>query len=88
MFARPPDARPRPAALANWLTFVAVLIFVMIVVGGITRLTESGLSMVRWEASSTIIGRRRNISRSIPACPWRISRPSSSGNMSTACSGD
>jgi heme a synthase len=55
MFARPSEPRPRPAAIANWLTFVAVLIFVMIVVGGITRLTESGLSMVRWEPISGAI---------------------------------
>lgn len=34
---------------------VAALVFIMIVVGGITRLTESGLSMVRWEPVSGII---------------------------------
>ncbi len=55
MFARFPDARPRPAAVANWLTVVAILVFLMIVVGGITRLTESGLSMVRWEPISGAI---------------------------------
>ena len=55
MFARPPEPQPRPAGIASWLTFVAVLIFVMIVVGGITRLTESGLSMVRWEPISGAI---------------------------------
>ena len=41
--------RPRPLALSNWLLFVAALVFLMIVVGGITRLTESGLSITRWE---------------------------------------
>ena len=55
MFARPTEPRPRPGAIVNWLTFVAVLIFVMVVVGGITRLTESGLSMVRWEPISGAI---------------------------------
>lgn len=55
MFARPAEPRPRPAALANWLTVVAVLVFLMVVVGGITRLTESGLSMVRWEPISGAI---------------------------------
>lgn len=55
MFSRPVAALPRPAALANWLTFVAALIFVMVVVGGITRLTESGLSMVHWEPISGAI---------------------------------
>ena len=55
MFARPAEPRPRPAAIANWLTVVAILVFLMIVVGGITRLTESGLSMVRWEPISGAI---------------------------------
>ncbi|PJK31048.1 COX15/CtaA family protein [Minwuia thermotolerans] len=35
-------------AVVLWLYAVAALVFVMIVVGGITRLTESGLSMVEW----------------------------------------
>ena len=39
----------RPRALALWLLAVAALVFLMVVVGGITRLTESGLSIVRWE---------------------------------------
>ena len=55
MFSRPSEQKPRPGAIAGWLTFVAVLIFLMVIVGGITRLTESGLSMVRWEPISGII---------------------------------
>ena len=39
----------RPTAVANWLLFVAALVFAMVVVGGITRLTESGLSITRWD---------------------------------------
>jgi cytochrome c oxidase assembly protein subunit 15 len=39
----------RPRVLANWLFVVAGLIVLMVVVGGITRLTESGLSITRWE---------------------------------------
>ena len=39
----------RPIAIANWLLFVAALVFAMVVVGGITRLTESGLSITRWD---------------------------------------
>lgn len=35
-------------ALAAWLLIVAALIFAMIVLGGVTRLTQSGLSMVDW----------------------------------------
>lgn len=35
-------------AITYWLVTLCVTIFTMIVVGGITRLTESGLSMVEW----------------------------------------
>jgi cytochrome c oxidase assembly protein subunit 15 len=38
----------RPRALANWLFAVAFLVFTMVVIGGITRLTESGLSITEW----------------------------------------
>lgn len=43
---------PRPRAIARWLFVVAFMVFLMVVIGGITRLTESGLSMVRWEPIS------------------------------------
>lgn len=39
----------RPIAISNWLYFVALLVFLMIIVGGITRLTESGLSITEWK---------------------------------------
>ncbi|NUS99739.1 MAG: COX15/CtaA family protein [Sphingomonas sp.] len=39
----------RPLAIANWLLAVAALVFLMVVVGGITRLTESGLSITEWK---------------------------------------
>jgi heme a synthase len=39
----------RPTAIANWLLAVAFLVFTMVVVGGITRLTESGLSITEWK---------------------------------------
>lgn len=39
----------RPNALANWLLAVASLVFLMVIVGGITRLTESGLSITEWK---------------------------------------
>src|SRR3954447_2227157 len=35
--------------LSNLLLFVAGLVFAMVVVGGITRLTESGLSIAEWK---------------------------------------
>jgi cytochrome c oxidase assembly protein subunit 15 len=36
-------------AVATWLFVCAAVTFAMVVVGGITRLTESGLSMVEWQ---------------------------------------
>jgi cytochrome c oxidase assembly protein subunit 15 len=38
-----------PRALALWLFAVAAMIFVMVVIGGLTRLTESGLSITEWQ---------------------------------------
>ena len=35
--------------IANWLLGVALLVFCIVVVGGITRLTESGLSITEWK---------------------------------------
>jgi cytochrome c oxidase assembly protein subunit 15 len=43
------DLGVRPRAVARWLFAVAALIVAMVVIGGITRLTESGLSITRWE---------------------------------------
>jgi heme a synthase len=42
----------RPALLAKWLLAVALLVFAIVVVGGITRLTESGLSITEWKPVS------------------------------------
>ena len=39
----------RPLALVRWLWLVAALIVGIVVVGGITRLTESGLSITEWK---------------------------------------
>lgn len=44
-----------PRALVNWLFAVAALIVLMVVVGGITRLTESGLSITEWKPISGVI---------------------------------
>jgi len=45
----------RPLAIANWLMSVAAMVFLMVVVGGITRLTESGLSITEWNPISGAI---------------------------------
>ncbi len=51
-FIAQPRAATRPRGVAVWLFFVAGLVFAMVVVGGITRLTESGLSITRWDVVS------------------------------------
>ena len=42
-------SRARPNLLANWLFAVAALVVIIVTVGGITRLTESGLSITEWK---------------------------------------
>jgi cytochrome c oxidase assembly protein subunit 15 len=42
-------AVPRPRSIAIWLLAIAALVFAMVVVGGVTRLTESGLSITEWK---------------------------------------
>ena len=47
--------KPRPLALSNLLLLVAALVFAIVIVGGITRLTESGLSITQWRPISGAI---------------------------------
>ncbi len=42
------SAPNRERAIAIWLLALCALIFVMVLLGGVTRLTHSGLSMVEW----------------------------------------
>ena len=42
-------------AIASWLLVCAVLIFSMVILGGVTRLTGSGLSMVNWHPINGVI---------------------------------
>src|SRR5262244_4583714 len=44
-----PFADTRRRAVRLWLLAVAALMFVTVIVGGATRLTESGLSIVEWK---------------------------------------
>lgn len=39
-------------AVVTWLFICAIMIFVMVVLGGVTRLTHSGLSMVEWKPAT------------------------------------
>jgi cytochrome c oxidase assembly protein subunit 15 len=51
-----PRALRRPLAVVRlWLLTVAALIFVTLVVGGATRLTDSGLSIVEWRPVTGIL---------------------------------
>ncbi len=38
----------RDSIIAMWLLGVAAMVFIMVIIGGLTRLTESGLSIVDW----------------------------------------
>ena len=57
--ATPREARSRwrgaPAGVGWWLIACAALVYAMVVVGGLTRLTGSGLSMVRWHPVSGVL---------------------------------
>lgn len=47
--------QPAPAhrrAIANWLLVCILMVALMVAVGGVTRLTESGLSIVKWKLVS------------------------------------
>ncbi len=43
------EASKRRRIIAYWLFVVAFMVFAMVILGGVTRLTHSGLSMVDWK---------------------------------------
>jgi cytochrome c oxidase assembly protein subunit 15 len=47
--AVPAHAAYAPRAVAAWLLLCCALVFAMVVVGGVTRLTHSGLSITEWQ---------------------------------------
>ena len=51
----PPSQDVRRRAIRLWLLAVAALMFVTLIVGGATRLTESGLSIVEWKPLTGIV---------------------------------
>src|SRR5689334_18667863 len=53
--SRRTEPRAQPRAIANLLFLVAALVFAMVVVGGATRLTGSGLSITEWKPISGAI---------------------------------
>ncbi|MEM7780486.1 MAG: COX15/CtaA family protein [Pseudomonadota bacterium] len=48
-------SRARPLAIARWLEVTACFVVLIVLVGGITRLTESGLSITEWELATGIL---------------------------------
>ncbi len=51
MTGKPKSLKP----VARWLFFCAGAVFLMAVIGAITRLTESGLSIVKWEPVTGVL---------------------------------
>ena len=49
-----PDPSDRRAA-ARWLFVCCALVFLMVIIGGITRLTQSGLSIVEWQPVAGVL---------------------------------
>src|SRR6266704_3235630 len=47
--SRHADSPPSQRSIAAWLLLCCALVFAMVVVGGITRLTHSGLSITEWQ---------------------------------------
>ena len=48
-------AASRPLVLARWLELTAAFVVLIVLVGGITRLTESGLSITEWEVATGVL---------------------------------
>ena len=55
MDVRSPAGAAPSVAVGWWLIACAALVYTMVVVGGVTRLTGSGLSMVRWHPVSGVL---------------------------------
>ncbi len=55
MTSAPPTAAARRRAVRLWLLAVAALMVATLVVGGATRLTESGLSIVEWKPVTGVV---------------------------------
>ncbi len=52
---RNPDHRARPRAVGWWLLSCCVVLLTLVMVGGATRLTESGLSIVDWKPVTGVL---------------------------------
>ncbi|KAL1412520.1 AAA+-type ATPase [Vanrija albida] len=75
------DVRVIPKSLPTWLLGCSALVFGIIVIGGLTRLTESGLSIVEW---NPITGMRPPISDAEWDAEWEKYKLSPEGIMINA----
>src|SRR5208337_3464023 len=50
-----PHRLSAPASVRVWFVAVAALVFAMVLVGGATRLTESGLSITQWKPVAGVL---------------------------------
>jgi len=50
-----PDAQTANRRVATWLLVCCALVFAMVILGGVTRLTGSGLSMVDWRPVTRVL---------------------------------
>ena len=41
--------------ISSWLLLITLLVALMIIVGGLTRLTDSGLSITKWDLITGIV---------------------------------
>lgn len=48
LYHDPQNLSAQPRAVARWLMVISIMIIAMVIIGGITRLTESGLSITEW----------------------------------------
>lgn len=53
--SRSAAAAPAERAIAFWLIACCAMIFAMVLIGGITRLTESGLSITEWQPVTGVV---------------------------------
>ncbi|CAK5276053.1 unnamed protein product [Mycena citricolor] len=53
--ATPGTAPPPPVSVGIWLMVSSVLVLAVVVVGGVTRLTESGLSITEWKPITGVV---------------------------------
>ncbi|MCB1609331.1 MAG: COX15/CtaA family protein [Xanthomonadales bacterium] len=52
---RLPASRADPAAVGRWLLFCCAVLLALVMLGGATRLTESGLSIVEWKPVTGVL---------------------------------